>query len=486
MKKVSHMGVETTDYQLLEKCLEFLTPSIVLDYIEQHTPVDCVKLACGFGPLASVAPAVVQDILDKMDYVFQEGGQSLSADQKILSHFKELTQINKPIVVIFLGLGPMRFQDTPLGEKLYTALDGRLIKSIDPVNALCAELITKHCPEIIRPFFRENRQPKISFVILSGLNNGKVLDEMLASFSAKTPPKPDIEVIVVVNGSTDETAEISHRHLEAGYDYRVVRLPENLGVAGGYNEGIALARGKYICLLQDDVLFKQEDWHRELAHYLDIYPEIGVMGGQRACFMFRPPEPYHLFEPPHRHVCGDNWPSLNKFLVKVDTAQCMAVMFRKELGFYDERFLPNGLEDIAFSFKARKEGWSVYATQVGVKHELGGERSATHHKNDSFTNKIRCLQKKLLDNKITHLLKKLLDNKIGCLLKRFLRMTDDLNSDSKEAIGSRLSRAYHYQLFMQEYGDMLRELPAGRESITLDDIEENIETLPKNWQRRSE
>ena len=30
---------------------------------------------------------------------------------------------------------------------------------------------------------------------------------------------------------------------------------------------------------------------------------------------------------------------------------------------------------------------------------------------------------------------------------------------------------------------MLRELPSGRASITLDEIEEDIERLPKNWQR---
>ena len=458
------MGVETTDYQLLEKCLEILTPSAVLDYIEQHTPVDCVKLACGFGPLASVAPDLVQGILDKMDYVFREGGKRLPTGRKVLSSFEELAQINKPVIVIFLGLGPIRFQETPLAKKLHKSLGSKFIKSLDPVNALSAELITKHCPEIIRLFFRENRQPKISFVILSGLNNSKVLDEMLASFSAKTPPKSDIEIIVIVNGSTDESVEVPHRHLEAGYDYRVVRLPENLGIAGGYNEGIALARGKYICLLQDDVLFKQKDWHRELAHYLDIYPEIGVMGGQQARFYFRLDEPHHAFEPPYLSVGGDDWPPLSKFLVRVDSALCMAVMFRKKLGFYDERFLPNGLEDIAFSFKARKEGWAVYATQVGVKHELGGERSATHknEKSDIFTNKLRRL------------------------LRKRLSMADEPKPDPKKEASKRLRRAYHCQLFMQEYGDMLRELPAGRESITLDKIEENIETLPKNWQRRSE
>lgn len=466
------MGVETTDSQLLEKCLEILTPSSVLDYVEQHAPVDCARLACGFSPLAAVAPVLVQGILDKMDYVFQEGGQNLLAGGKVLVSLEELTQINKPVVVIFMGLGLMRFQQTALAQKLRKSLGSKFIKSLDPVNALSAELIKKHCPEIIRPFFRKNRQPKISFVILSGLNNGEVLEEMLASFCAKTLPKPDIEVIVVINSSTDESSEVPHLHLKNGYDYRVVCLPENLGIAGGYNEGITLARGKYICLLQDDVLFEQEDWHRELAHYLDIYPEIGVMGGQQARFYFRLPEPRHALEPPYLSVGSDDWTPLSKFLVRVDAALCMAVMFRKELGFYDEEFLPNGLEDIAFSFKARKEGWAVYATQVGVKHDLGSKRSVTYrktHKNDNFKNKIRHLLEKLLGSKIRHLLKKLLG------------MADNLNSISKEAVGSRLSRAYHYQLFMQEYGGMFRELPNGRDSITLDEIERNIETLPKDW-----
>jgi glycosyltransferase involved in cell wall biosynthesis len=85
----------------------------------------------------------------------------------------------------------------------------------------------------------------------------------------------DIEVIVVDDATTDHTAEI----LEAlqKYDDRltVLRLPLQLGISGGLqrNEGLKVARGKYICYLDDDDVMTP--WSVEKrVEVLEAHPEL--------------------------------------------------------------------------------------------------------------------------------------------------------------------------------------------------------------------
>ena len=61
---------------------------------------------------------------------------------------------------------------------------------------------------------------------------------------------PGLEVIVVDNGSSDETAAI----LAAKPQLRVVRNAENRGFAAAVNQGLALARAPLVCVLNNDTL----------------------------------------------------------------------------------------------------------------------------------------------------------------------------------------------------------------------------------------
>jgi len=85
----------------------------------------------------------------------------------------------------------------------------------------------------------------------------------------------DAEVLVVDNGSTDETPE---RLAEIGW-IRVVTLPKNVGFVRGNNAGIAAARpGDDIVLLNNDLLFDQRDWLARLAACAESAESIGVVG----------------------------------------------------------------------------------------------------------------------------------------------------------------------------------------------------------------
>lgn len=86
---------------------------------------------------------------------------------------------------------------------------------------------------------------------------------------------PDAEVIVVDNGSTDETP----RELERLDWVRTVRLPENTGYVRGNNAGIEAADpDSDIVLLNNDVEFPQRDWLGRLRAAAYAADDVGIVG----------------------------------------------------------------------------------------------------------------------------------------------------------------------------------------------------------------
>lgn len=93
--------------------------------------------------------------------------------------------------------------------------------------------------------------------------------------SALTQTYHDIEVVVVDDGSTDNTSELMHSLYAK--DKRVVYIPQaNTGVAGARNTGLAAARGEFLALLDSDDIWLP--WKLELQMAcLQRFPEIGMV-----------------------------------------------------------------------------------------------------------------------------------------------------------------------------------------------------------------
>jgi GT2 family glycosyltransferase len=89
---------------------------------------------------------------------------------------------------------------------------------------------------------------KLSYVIVTR-NRRDPLLQTLARLQENTHlPKRSWETIVVDNASDDGTPEAVAKAFRA---VRIVRLPENEGMPGR-NHGFRIARGRYVCLLDDD------------------------------------------------------------------------------------------------------------------------------------------------------------------------------------------------------------------------------------------
>jgi hypothetical protein len=107
-------------------------------------------------------------------------------------------------------------------------------------------------------------------VVLTTYNGERWLPEALDSALAQT--HPDVEVIVVDDGSTDGTAEVIER-----YEGRVRTIHQrNGGLAAARNAGVAAATGRYIALLDHDDL-----WHADaLAVQVEVagrHPSSGMV-----------------------------------------------------------------------------------------------------------------------------------------------------------------------------------------------------------------
>jgi glycosyltransferase involved in cell wall biosynthesis len=116
--------------------------------------------------------------------------------------------------------------------------------------------------------------PLVSVVIPS-YNYGRYLPDAIDSVIAQT--FTDFEIIVVDDGSTDETPDVV-RH----YGERVIyRRQENVGLAATRNNGCAIARGEYFALLDaDDAWFP--DKLAKQVEILNRNPDAGLVYGRMA------------------------------------------------------------------------------------------------------------------------------------------------------------------------------------------------------------
>jgi glycosyltransferase involved in cell wall biosynthesis len=162
-------------------------------------------------------------------------------------------------------------------------------------------------------------------------NGAALLQAAVDSILAQT--FEDFELLIIDDGSTDETPKI----LEALCDprVRIVTHPQNLGLVPTLNEGLQLARGELVARQDHDDLSYPERLAKQVA-YLRAHPDCVLLGAEAFAAIGNESKAYRLLRPAGMEAirwyqCFDN-PFIHS-----------AVMFRRnpvreEFGGYPRSF----------------------------------------------------------------------------------------------------------------------------------------------------
>jgi len=126
-----------------------------------------------------------------------------------------------------------------------------------------------------RPVRRGSIFPTVT-IVLAVHNEEKNLPAKLANLAALDYPADRLEMVVVSDGSTDETNKIVSAWQKCGR--RAVILPEHRGKANGLNHGMAEAQGEIICFTDARQRIASDSLRNLVANFAD--PSVGCASGE--------------------------------------------------------------------------------------------------------------------------------------------------------------------------------------------------------------
>jgi GT2 family glycosyltransferase len=218
--------------------------------------------------------------------------------------------------------------------------------------------------------------PAIS-VVVPNWNGAHLLPVCLDSLQAQT--FGDVEVVVVDDGSTDESVTL----VEERYpEVRVVRLSRNVGFCRAANAGLRASRGEFAALINNDTELEPRCLE-ELVAAMRADPGLGICAPKMVYY----DDPGTINSA--GHACGPDGVVVDIGRGQPDGewfarprevlgACAGAALYRRrmldEIGLFDPDFVMS-LEDADLSWRAQLAGWRArYVPAAVVKHREGASR----------------------------------------------------------------------------------------------------------------
>lgn len=168
-------------------------------------------------------------------------------------------------------------------------------------------------------------------VIIPMYNSEKTITHVLESVRKQTVVDCIKEIIIVNDGSTDNSEYIVNSYTKY-YENLPIRLitQENGGVSKARNAGLKIATGKYIALLDSDDVWTKNKLERQL-NILEKNPQIYFLGAgvnnlELRLYFWKKVKGLYKAKP--RDVCWKTFPATSTVVFRRD---CL-----KEVGYFDE------------------------------------------------------------------------------------------------------------------------------------------------------
>lgn len=231
-------------------------------------------------------------------------------------------------------------------------------------------------------------KPLVSVIIVSYNTREYTVKALQSVQDSRGFKQDEIEVILIDNNSPDDTVSYTKKHLPT---VKVIANKENRGFGGGNNQGAAIARGKYLLLLNPDAFLERDslrimiDIMEKREDLVSVGPQLRYVDGslqQSAGYLPTParvtawmwwldkiplvkklfPTPYHVFDLAWHQ--RDHYP---------EWLMGACVLFRK-----DEFLAAGGFDDKIFMYAEEVELYRRLKESLGKKVLFTTSAKAVH------------------------------------------------------------------------------------------------------------
>ncbi len=240
-------------------------------------------------------------------------------------------------------------------------------------------------------------------LVMPSRDNGGILDRTLGHLTENTAGA-DYELIVVDDGSTDDSREVLSRWRARLPELSVIER-EHSGVADALNAGLEAASGDVVVQLDADATLETPGWLERMVAFLGSDPRVGAVtarvaydwGELHACGIeVTGPEGLHdrgstIAEPVGRrtyHGAVLRRREGCRATAEVDGGLGCCMAYRREAaveaGGYDPGFNPVWFDDLDLTLSLRRLGLKVFCLpEAEVVHHVGeriGRRDTPLHR----------------------------------------------------------------------------------------------------------
>jgi glycosyltransferase involved in cell wall biosynthesis len=219
-------------------------------------------------------------------------------------------------------------------------------------------------------------------IVVCTRNRSDCLPQCLQAIVAQTLPPRHFEVIVVDNGSSDDTARVAAPFCRQHSHIHYLR-EERVGLSIARNTGVRASRGEIVAFTDDDAMPEPSWIERILGRAREMPADVAVIGGD-VIPVFEAERPTWLTDPLLRPLsAGLKWSAEPRFLragewlVEVNSAYKRAALetvggFPENLGRVGESLL-SGEGGINLLIE-RAGGMLYYDPAVLVRHRIPASR----------------------------------------------------------------------------------------------------------------
>jgi len=208
--------------------------------------------------------------------------------------------------------------------------------------------------------------PLIS-IVLTLFNSEKTVEAVLNGISTQDFPLDKIELIIVDGGSKDRTLEIVDKFLlENSHRFHSTKLiihDRNYGLSKARNDGIRVSKGRYLLILDHDVILLGDTLRKSLEYIESSHKRVAAV------------------IPLHRNLCSNflmRWEyRIRKGKVTRATAITSCALLRRdlvnEIGFYDETLGPplTPICEDEYGARALARGYEIHVVGfIEVLHDI--------------------------------------------------------------------------------------------------------------------